>query len=155
MGPERRDRFAAARVARLATVGPDGFPHLVPVVFVVLGDEVWSAVDHKPKSTRELRRLRNIRANPQVSLLVDHYDDEWTRLWWVRADGRATVVEGGSSGTDDVPDDVLDDVLGDVLDALAAKYPQYAADPPLGPFVRVHVARWSSWQHDAGGTVTA
>jgi len=143
MGPERRDRFAAARVARLATVGPHGIPHLVPVVFVVLGDEVWSAVDHKPKSTRELRRLRNIRANPQVSLLVDHYDDEWTRLWWVRADGRATVVEGGSSGTDDV------------LDALAAKYPQYAADPPAGPFVRVHVARWSSWQHDAGGTVTA
>ena len=142
MGPERRDRFAAARVARLATVGPHGIPHLVPVVFVVLGDEVWSAVDHKPKSTRELRRLRNIRANPQVSLLVDHYDDEWTRLWWVRADGRATVVEGGSSGTDDV------------LDALAAKYPQYAADPPAGPFVRVHVARWSSWQHDAGGTVT-
>ena len=147
MDDDAAQLFARARVARLATAGPDGAPHLVPVVFVVLGDEVWSAVDQKPKSTRDLRRLRNIRANPQVSLLVDHYDDEWTRLWWVRADGRASVVEGGSPGTQVV--------LDRALDALAAKYPQYAADPPAGPFVRVHVARWSSWQHDAGGTVTA
>jgi PPOX class probable F420-dependent enzyme len=139
--------FARARVARLATVGPDGIPHLVPLVFVVLGDEVWSAVDQKPKSTRDLRRLRNIRANPKVSLLVDHYDDEWTRLWWVRADGRASVVEGGSPGTQAV----LDRVLG----ALASKYPQYAGDPPAGPFVRVQVERWSSWQHGGAGTVTA
>jgi PPOX class probable F420-dependent enzyme len=139
--------FARARVARLATAGPDGAPHLVPVVFVVLGDEVWSAVDQKPKSTRDLRRLRNIRANPQVSLLVDHYDDEWTRLWWVRADGRASVVEGGSPGTQVV--------LDRALDALAAKYPQYAADPPAGPFVRVQVERWSSWQHGGAGPVTA
>ncbi|MFM6848746.1 MAG: TIGR03668 family PPOX class F420-dependent oxidoreductase [Terrabacter sp.] len=142
-----RERFAAARVARLATVGPGGAPHLVPVVFVVLGDEVWSAVDGKPKSTRDLRRLRNIRGNPQVSLLVDHYDDDWNRLWWVRADGRATVVEGGSPGT------------ASVLEELAAKYPQYVAEPPAGPFVRVRVSRWSSWQHrgmpSSGDPVTA
>ena len=143
MAHRDRERFAGARVARLATVGPDGAPHLVPLVFVVLGDAVWSAVDGKPKSTRDLRRLRNIRSHPQVSLLVDHYDDDWSRLWWVRADGRATVVEGGSPATDSV------------LEALAAKYPQYVADPPGGPLVRVEVARWSSWQARSGGTVTA
>lgn len=132
---DERARFAAARVARLATVGADGAPHLVPVVFVVRDDGLWSAVDHKPKSTYDLKRLRNIRGNPEVSLLVDHYDDDWTRLWWVRADGRATVVEGGSPGTDAV------------LDDLAAKYPQYATDRPDGPLVRVDVRRWSSWQH--------
>ena len=143
MGQQDRDRFAGARVARLATVGADGVPHLVPIVFVVRGDVVWSAVDHKPKSTRALRRLANIEAHPEVSLLVDHYDDDWTRLWWVRAEGRATVVEGGSPGTDVV------------LDDLAAKYPQYGTDRPDGPLVRVEVRRWSSWQHGAVGPVIA
>jgi PPOX class probable F420-dependent enzyme len=127
--------FSEARVARLATVDAQGRPHLVPVVFAVLGDEVWSAVDAKPKSTRALKRLANIEANGAVSLLVDHYDDDWTRLWWVRADGEATVVQVGAAGTDAV------------LDALAQKYPQYASDRPAGPLVRVEVRRWSSWRH--------
>ncbi|GAB3872982.1 TIGR03668 family PPOX class F420-dependent oxidoreductase [Terrabacter terrigena] len=138
MGQQDRDRFAAARVARLATVGADGAPHLVPIVFVVRGDVVWSAVDHKPKSTRALRRLANIEAQPAVSLLVDHYDDDWTKLWWVRADGDATVVQVGADGPDDT---------GAVLDALVAKYPQYATDRPGGPLVRVDVRHWSSWEH--------
>ena len=87
-----RARFAQARVARLATIGPDGRPHLVPIVFVLVDDVVWSAIDSKPKSTRALRRLDNIRSNPQVSLLVDHYSDDWAALWWVRVDGEARVV---------------------------------------------------------------
>jgi PPOX class probable F420-dependent enzyme len=127
--------FSAARVARLATVDARGRPHLVPVVFAVLGDHVWSAVDAKPKSTRSLKRLANIEANRAVSLLVDHYDDDWTRLWWVRADGEAAVVQVGEVGTTAA------------LDALAAKYPQYASDSPPGPLVRVEVRRWSSWRH--------
>jgi PPOX class probable F420-dependent enzyme len=132
---DARARFAAARVARLATVRPGGRPHLVPVVFVVSGDVVWSAVDDKPKSTRALQRLANIEANPSVALLVDHYDDDWTQLWWVRAEGRAEVVELGAAGT------------AEALDSLAQKYPQYAAHRPAGPFVRVNVTRWSGWSH--------
>lgn len=131
-----RARFAAARVARLATVRPDGRPHLVPVVFAVSGDLVWSAVDDKPKSTRALQRLANVEANPSVALLVDHYDDDWTQLWWVRAEGRADVLELGAAGT------------AEALDSLARKYPQYAAHRPAGPLVRVSVTRWSGWSHD-------
>ena len=90
---DARRRFAAARVARLATVAGDGQPHLVPVVFAVEGDTVLIAVDAKPKRHRALKRLRNIADHPAVSLLVDHYDDDWSALWWVRADGVATVTD--------------------------------------------------------------
>src|SRR4051812_1328952 len=107
-----RRRFTDARVARLATTGEDG-PHLVPVVFAVVGDTLYSAVDGKPKTTRDLKRLRNIAADSRVSLLVDHYDEDWSMLWWVRVDGRATVHEVTSA------------VGTAAVDALAAKYPQY------------------------------
>ena len=124
-------RFGAARVARLATTDADGSPHLVPVVFALVGETVWTAVDAKPKSTTALRRLDNVRAHPAVSLLVDHYADDWATLWWVRADGVATVldVDEGRAG----------------LDALTAKYPQYQNNPPPGPVLRVDVTRWVSW----------
>lgn len=124
---EARARFVAARVARLATVSADGQPHLVPVTFAVSGDEIVFAVDHKPKSTHALRRLANIAANPAVTFLADAYDEDWTRLWWARADGTATVEEPGP-----VP-------------LLVAKYPQYAERPPEGPVVRTRVTRWSGW----------
>lgn len=133
---DARERFAAARVARLATVSGDGVPHLVPVVFAVErsgdGDVVLSAVDGKPKQHRSLRRLRNIEDNPAVCLLTDRYDEDWSQLWWVRADGRGTV-------TDDA------DTLARARDALAARYEQHRADPPAGPVVRVDVTRWSGW----------
>ena len=124
-------RFGAARVARLATTDADGSPHLVPVVFALVGETVWTAVDAKPKTTTALRRLDNVRAHPAVSLLVDHYADDWATLWWVRADGVATVldVDEGRAG----------------LDALTAKYPQYQDNPPPGPVLRVGVTRWVSW----------
>ncbi|MFI7598018.1 TIGR03668 family PPOX class F420-dependent oxidoreductase [Actinoplanes sp. NPDC049681] len=120
------ERFAAARVARLATVGPDGAPHLVPIVFALVGDVIHTAVDAKPKRHRRLRRLTNIAHEPRVSVLADHYDDDWSALWWVRADGVATVT--------DVPEAALID-----------RYPQYGATPPPGPFLRIAVHRWTSW----------
>lgn len=131
-GGVAREKFGGERVARLATVGGDGRPHLVPVVFALAGDRVVTAIDHKPKTTTDLRRLRNIRENPEVSLLVDHYDDDWSRLWWVRADGAARVVESG-------PDREA------AIDALAAKYLQYRERRPAGPVIVVDVTRWTGW----------
>lgn len=129
---EARRRFAEARVARLATVGPAGQPHLVPVTFAADADFVYSAVDTKPKSTRRLKRLANIEANPAVTLLVDHYAENWAALWWVRADGRARVEHGGPAATR-------------AVEALVAKYPQYRETVPQGPIVVVTVTGWRGW----------
>jgi PPOX class probable F420-dependent enzyme len=127
---EARRRFTAARVARLATAGADGRPHLVPVCFAVDGDTIYSAVDEiKPKATMRLRRLANVAENPSVSLLVDHYDDDWSALWWVRADGRARVLEAAP----------------DAVALLVARYSQYRDAPPGGPVLSVDVERWTGW----------
>ncbi|MEB4209169.1 TIGR03668 family PPOX class F420-dependent oxidoreductase [Mycobacterium sp. 94-17] len=137
---DARASFTDSAIARLATVAPGGLPHLVPVVFAVLADDragsdvVYTAVDAKPKSTRRLRRLANIDGNPRVSLLVDHYDDDWTRLWWVRADGIATVHTDGDAVT-----------RGRRL--LRAKYPQYESVSLDGPVIEIAVQRWSSWHY--------
>lgn len=135
--PEARRLFAAARVARLATADTAGRPHLVPVVFAVDGDRVLMAVDHKPKRTTRLKRLANIAARPEVSLLADHYEENWDQLWWVRADGTARVLPpAGESGVS----------AADVA-LLRAKYgAQYAARPPEGPVVEVDAVRWSGWR---------
>ena len=125
-------RFAHAPVARLATAALDGRPHLVPVVFALHDDVIYTGVDAKPKTTQRLRRLANIERNPQVSLLVDHYADDWTQLWWVRVDGVAAIHREGA---------VLD--TGHRL--LRAKYPQYQSVPLNGPVIAVTVGRWSSW----------
>ncbi|MPY77153.1 MAG: TIGR03668 family PPOX class F420-dependent oxidoreductase [Actinophytocola sp.] len=124
-----RRLFSEAPVARLATADAAGVPHVVPVTFAVDGDVIVFAVDHKPKTSTALRRLRNIEANPTVSLLVDHYEDDWTRLWWARADGHARAR------AEDPPAVAL----------LTAKYPAYAERPPEGPVVRIDVSRWSGW----------
>lgn len=129
---EARARFAAARVARLATIRPGGGPHLVPVVFAVHDSAVVLIVDEKPKRTKELQRLVNVQTEPRVSLLADHYEDDWGSLWWVRADGRARVVEDGPERDRAVA-------------LLQAKYPQYAASPPTGPAVVVDVESWRWW----------
>ncbi|NED95573.1 TIGR03668 family PPOX class F420-dependent oxidoreductase [Phytoactinopolyspora alkaliphila] len=131
---ECRVRLTAARVARLATAGADMRPHLVPVTFVVDGDGLVIGIDQKPKSTTRLRRLHNIMENPRVAVLGDHYDDDWTRLWWVRADGSATVVAEGSA-------------RDAAVEALTAKYPQYRDDPPLGPAIVVDIDRWAGWAY--------
>ena len=119
-----------ARVARLATVGADGRPHVVPICFALDGDTLYTAVDGKPKSTRRLRRLANIEANPRVEVVIDHWDEDWTRLWWVRLAGQARIVEH--------------DVRG--LELLRAKYPQYRDRPPAGPFIVVTIRRRSAWR---------
>ena len=92
---DARERFASSPVAQLATAGADGVPHLVPVVFAVSHDVIYTAVDAKRKSTQRLRRMANIEANPTVSLIVDHYDEDWSQLWWVRADGTAEIHYSG------------------------------------------------------------
>jgi PPOX class probable F420-dependent enzyme len=131
---EARALFATARVARLATVGADARPHLVPIVFAVAGDAVYSAVDAKPKRTTALKRLANVARNPRVALLADHYDDaDWGALWWVRADGVARVLEAGGEAERAVA-------------LLRERYEQYRAQPPRGPVLAVAVERWSGWR---------
>jgi PPOX class probable F420-dependent enzyme len=125
--------FAESPVAMLATSGPDGAPHIVPVVFAVHDDVVYTAVDAKRKSTQRLRRLANIEANPQVSMLVDHYEDDWAGLWWVRADGVAAIHYSG-------------DAMATGYSLLRRKYLQYQRIALDGPVVTVDVQRWSSWQ---------
>ena len=131
---EARARFARERVARLATVSAAGVPHLVPVTFAVLGERIVFVVDDKPKSTTRLRRLDNIAAQPSVCLLADVYDEDWSRLWWARADGTATVLD---------PD--ADSLNAEAIDALAARYPAYVERRPGGPVVSIDVTAWSGW----------
>jgi PPOX class probable F420-dependent enzyme len=129
---EARARFAAARVARLATTGSDGQPHVVPITFAVEGHRIYTAVDHKPKATPNLRRLRNITENPRVALLADHYAEDWATLWWVRVDGRAAIV------TDD-------QALQRCLDTLTERYEQYRQARPAGPVIVIEAERWTGW----------
>ncbi|HJP73724.1 MAG TPA: TIGR03668 family PPOX class F420-dependent oxidoreductase [Pseudonocardiaceae bacterium] len=124
--------FDDARVARLATVDENGQPHLVPVTFALDGDVAYIAVDHKPKTTRNLKRLRNIEANPRVSLLVDEYTEDWTRLWWARADGIATILRDPAT-------------FAEPIRLLAAKYPQYQANPIEGPIIRIEITHRAGW----------
>jgi PPOX class probable F420-dependent enzyme len=129
---DARTRLADARVARLATTGTDGQPYLVPITFVVDGDLIYTAVDHKPKTTLRLRRLRNIRENPQVALLVDQYVEDWDALWWVRVDGWASVVEDERAAEHP-------------LDMLAERYEQYRDHRPAGPVIVIQADRWTGW----------
>jgi len=122
------ERLGQARIGRLATVTPDGRPHVVPVCFALHDGQIFTAVDAKPKATRALQRLANIRAHGSASLLVDHYEDDWTRLWWVRVDGAARIDESEPG-----------------LDALAAKYAQYRDQRPQGPLIAIAPERWRSW----------
>jgi PPOX class probable F420-dependent enzyme len=131
---QARARFATAPVARLATIDSAGGPHIVPMVFAVAGDTIYSAVDDKPKRTRRLRRLDNVAANPSVAVLADHYDEDWRRLWWVRAEGAARVL------------DAEEPEGRDAIALLAERYPQYREQPPAGPVLAIDVERWSGWQ---------
>ncbi len=127
-----RARLSAARVGHLATVRPDGRPHVVACCFALHGDRLWTAVDAKPKATPLLQRLANVRAHPWASLLVDHYEEDWDALWWVRVDGAAAVVEDGAEREEAVA-------------ALVAKYDQYATAAPSGAVIAIAVERWSGW----------
>ncbi|HCO03481.1 MAG TPA: TIGR03668 family PPOX class F420-dependent oxidoreductase [Actinobacteria bacterium] len=130
---DARRRLAEARVGYLATADAGGVPHVVPFAFVLLGDTLYWAVDHKPKRSRDLKRLSNIVANPNVEVVVDAYDDDdWSRLWWVRAAGTASIVTNEAERTR-------------ALDALAGKYPQYVARKPDGPVTAIRLTRVTGW----------
>jgi PPOX class probable F420-dependent enzyme len=134
-GEQARELFASARVLRLGSIDAHGRPHLVPIVFALDHDRVYHAVDHKPKRTTALRRLDNIAADPRVALLADEYDDEdWSRLWWVRADGCARVLEAGC------------DESRAAIALLRERYAQYRERPPAGPVVAIDVERWTGWR---------
>ncbi len=119
---------AASRVAHLATAGRDGRPHVVPICFALDGETLYTAVDEKPKRTRRLKRLEHIEANPRVEVLIDHYEDDWSKLWWVRLRGTARIVEDPRA-----------------VDLLVAKYPQYAERRPEGPVIAIDVEERSEW----------
>ena len=127
---EARERFAAAPVARLATADATGRPHLVPVVFAVKENVIYSVVDAKPKRSPALKRLANVLENPAVSLLADHYDQDWTELWWARADGRGRVL------------DPAEPEAREAIEELRRRYPQQRA---AGAVLAVDVQRWSGW----------
>jgi PPOX class probable F420-dependent enzyme len=141
---EARRRFGTAAVARLATTGPAGRPHLVPVTFALDGDRIYTVVDAKPKTTVNLRRLRNIAADPRVAVLADHYEGDWSRLWWARADGLAEILAQPAAGQPPGTTGRQAGLAGP-LALLAARYPQYRADPPAGPLIRIQVERWTGW----------
>jgi len=127
-----RRRLAEAPVGRLATADGARKPHAVPVCFALSGDVAYFAVDSKPKRTRGLKRLRNIAVNPQVSILVDHYDEDWSRLWWVRADGTARIVADPAESSR-------------AIDLLVDRHPQYRQARPEGPVVAISIAHLSGW----------
>ncbi|HXR68717.1 MAG TPA: TIGR03668 family PPOX class F420-dependent oxidoreductase [Dermatophilaceae bacterium] len=131
---EARRRFTSGRVGRLATVTAQGWPHLVPVVFALVDDVAYTAVDRKPKTTTALQRLANIAATGRASLLVDEYLDDWSGLWWVRFDGTAQVLAPDSGE------------VGVAIGALTLKYPQYLGEPPTGPVIALRLTRWRSWE---------
>jgi PPOX class probable F420-dependent enzyme len=129
---DARARFASSSVAQLATASADGVPHLVPIVFAVNNDIIYTAVDAKRKSSRRLRRMANIEVNPAVSLIVDHYDDDWSQLWWVRADGIAEIHYSGEE-------------MATAYFELRRKYIQYQRIALDGPVIAITVSRWSGW----------
>ena len=126
-------RFAGASVASLGTTRESGIPHLVPITFAVEAETVYSMVDRKPKTTTALQRLANIAANPDVSLLVDHYEDDWTGLWWVRVDGTASVADDAATVTT-------------ARTLLQSKYPQYENQPPDGPAISIAITGVTWWE---------
>ncbi|WP_326598088.1 TIGR03668 family PPOX class F420-dependent oxidoreductase [Streptomyces sp. NBC_01803] len=130
---DARRRLTEAHVLRLATASSDGVPHQVPATFAAKGETLVIAVDHKPKQHQNLKRLRNIRENPQVCVLVDVYDDDWSQLWWVRGDGSARILVGEDRRAP--------------VEWLKEKYPQYREQPPAGPVIEITVSRWTGWSY--------
>jgi PPOX class probable F420-dependent enzyme len=123
------EHFAQARIGRLATVTPVGRPHVVPVCFVLHDGMVYTAVDAKPKATSALARLENVRAGGRASVLVDHYEENWANLWWVRVEGAAEVLQSARA-----------------IDALVAKYEQYRERRPAGDVWRVATDELRWWR---------
>jgi PPOX class probable F420-dependent enzyme len=132
-----REELRAARVARLATTDSDGRPHLVPIVFALDGNTLYSAVDRKSKRSQKLQRIENARERPDVTILIDHYEEEWAKLWWIRLRGRARVLEDGEERER-------------ALRLLEDKYPQYRSRQPEGAVLAVDVTEVREWRNKAG-----
>ena len=122
------------RVARLATVDEQGRPHIVPIVFVYADGVLYTPIDLKPKAAPErLRRVRNIHSNPQVQVLIDHYDEDWQRLGYVQLRGRAGMIQRGAE-------------YDRAIRLLEEKYPQYQELPLEGrPVIKISVERTVTW----------
>jgi PPOX class probable F420-dependent enzyme len=131
------DLIATERVARLAYLDDDERPRVLPVTFAVAGGAVWSAIDEKPKRSPEPARVAYLRRRPEASLLVDRYDDDWSRLAWVQLIGSTLVVD--ARGRDDV------------VAALAVRYPHYRDQPPPGPLLRFTPERAVWWRAAESG----
>jgi PPOX class probable F420-dependent enzyme len=127
-----RLRLSEARVGRLATTTADGRPHVVPCCFALSGTTVYTAIDAKPKSSGPLQRVRNLQVHPSAALIVDHYEEEWANLWWVRIDGIGRILVPGAE-------------RDAALEVLAAKYAQYVREPPPGPAIAIDVRTWRAW----------
>ncbi len=135
-----RELLAEARAARFATLTADGRPHLVAITFALDGDTIYHAVDHKPKATRRLARVANVERDPRASLLADHYDDDWSQLWWVRVDGRARVL-----------DEMASPEASRALDLLADRYDQYRDHRPAGPVIALDIEHLTGWSARKNG----
>lgn len=129
---EMQRRIRGERVARLATTGRDGRPHIAPITFAPGENTLYFAVDHKPKKSRHLQRLRNIEDNPAVCVMVDHYEDDWAALWWVRADGTARILGEGAE-------------FDKAVALLTERYEQYRSVPLTGPVVAIAIERMTGW----------
>ena len=127
-----RRRVAISRSGTLATIGDDDAPHLVPFVFALKGDILYWAVDLKPKRSTELQRLRNIRRDPRVAVLVDTYADDWSLLWWVRMRGTARILSDGAE-------------RARAVNALRGKYPQSREQPLDDSVIAIDVEEWVGW----------
>jgi len=133
--PEEARFLDQQRVGRLATVDRGGQPNIVPVCFALVDGAIYSAMDEKPKRVppTRLRRIQNIQERPEVSLLVDRYDEDWTRLAWLQIHGVATLVSH------------LDE-RSRAIAALRARYPQYQTmDLESRPLIRIQPGRITSW----------
>lgn len=129
---QMRSLATTARVAHLATLTSADRPHIVPIVFVIDGAHLMTAIDQKPKRTRDLQRIRNIERTPAISVLIDHYDEDWRRLWWVQLEGTARVLRDSAQ-------------IRRPIALLSAKYAQHAADPPAGPVIDMTIDTWRGW----------
>jgi PPOX class probable F420-dependent enzyme len=135
---EARRRFAESRVARLGTVDDRDRPHVVPFVFVLVENTVYSPTDEKPKTSMRLQRARNLEHNPNATVLTDHYEEDWNAVWWARARGRGRIVERGTEEFDQANR------------LLAEKYPQYEHEPSTGPMIAIEVEEWLGWAYAEG-----
>ena len=129
---DERRFLLTQRVGHLATADDRAIPHVVPVCFTISQATLYITVDEKPKRSPRLKRLANVRSNPAASVLVDAYEEDWSRLWWVRLDGRARVIEGGPERER-------------ALALLAGKYAQYRAQLPRGPVLALAIDGWRAW----------